>query len=51
VRTREGEVLVKILYRQTAKTLELHSLNAEHQPRIIETKDVEGIGRIVWASQ
>jgi phage repressor protein C with HTH and peptisase S24 domain len=51
VRTRDGEVLVKILYRQTAKMLELHSLNAEHKPRIIDTKDVEGIGRIVWASQ
>ena len=51
VRTREGEVLVKILHRQTAKTLELHSLNAEHKPRIIDVKDVEGMGRIVWASQ
>lgn len=51
VRTREGEVLVKILHRQTAKTLELHSLNAEHKPRIIDIKDVEGIGRIIWASQ
>lgn len=51
VRTRDGEVLVKILYRQTAKTLELHSLNAEHKPRIVDIKDVEGIGRIIWASQ
>jgi phage repressor protein C with HTH and peptisase S24 domain len=51
VRTREGEVLVKILYRQTAKFLELHSLNAEHKPRIIDMKDVEGMGRIMWASQ
>jgi phage repressor protein C with HTH and peptisase S24 domain len=51
VRTREGEVLVKILHRQTAKTLELHSLNAEHPPRTIELKDIEGIGRIIWASQ
>lgn len=51
VRTREGEVLVKILYRQTAKMLELHSLNAEHKPRIIDMKDVEGMGRIIWASQ
>ena len=51
VRTRDGEVLVKILHRQTAKTLELHSLNAEHKPRIIIVKAVEGMGRIVWASQ
>jgi phage repressor protein C with HTH and peptisase S24 domain len=51
VRTRDGEVLVKILHRQTAKTLELHSLHADHPPRTIELKDIEGIGRIIWASQ
>ena len=51
VRTREGEVLVKVLHRQTARTLELHSLNADHPPRTIDMKDVEGIGRIIWASQ
>ena len=51
VRTRDGEVLVKILYRQTARVIELHSLNEKHAPRIIDIKDVEGIGRIIWASQ
>ena len=51
VRTRDGEVLVKILHRQTAKQVELHSLNAAHAPRIIEAKDIEGMGRIIWASQ
>ncbi len=51
VRTRDGEVLVKILHRQTARTLELHSLNAQHPPRIIDMRDVEGMGRIIWASQ
>jgi phage repressor protein C with HTH and peptisase S24 domain len=51
VRTREGEVLVKILHRQTARTLDLHSLNTEHPPRTIELKDIQGIGRIIWASQ
>ena len=51
VRPRDGEVLVKILYRQTARTLELHSLNPAHPPRLIDIKDVEGMGRIVWASQ
>ncbi len=34
-----------------ARVVELHSLNAEHAPRIIEVGDIEGIGRIVWASQ
>jgi phage repressor protein C with HTH and peptisase S24 domain len=51
VRTRGGEVLVKILHRQTAKTVELRSLNADHAPRNIELRDVVGMGRIIWASQ
>ncbi len=51
VRTRDGEVLVKILYRQTPKAIELHSLNTAHPPRIIEMSEIEGIGRIIWASQ
>jgi phage repressor protein C with HTH and peptisase S24 domain len=51
VRTKEGEVLVKILYRQSPKQVELHSLNENHPPRVIETRDIEGMGRIVWASQ
>lgn len=51
VRTRDGEAMVKILHRQTARTLELHSLNPDHPPRTIPMSDVEGIGRIIWASQ
>jgi phage repressor protein C with HTH and peptisase S24 domain len=51
VRTRDGEVMVKILHRQTPKIVELHSLNPEHPARIVETADIEGMGRIVWASQ
>jgi phage repressor protein C with HTH and peptisase S24 domain len=51
VRTKHGEVLVKVLYRQTPKTVELHSLNPAHPPRTIEVRDIEGMGRIVWASQ
>lgn len=51
VRTRDGEVLAKVLHRQTTKTLELHSLNPDHPPRVLEMKDVESVARIVWASQ
>lgn len=51
VRTRDGEVLVKVLHRQTPKQVELHSLNPAHPPRILEVKDIEGMGRIIWASQ
>ncbi len=51
VRTREGEVMVKILHRQTAKAVELHSINPDHPPISIALKDIEWIARIVWASQ
>jgi len=51
VRTRNGEVLIKVLHRQTLKLLELHSLNPLHPPRILEIAQVESIGRIVWVSQ
>lgn len=51
LRTHDGEVMAKILYRQTANLVELHSLNPEHPPRTFATKDVDWIARIVWASQ
>ena len=51
VRTRDGEVLVKVLHRQTPKLVELHSLNPAHPPRILEVSEIEGMGRIIWASQ
>lgn len=51
VRTKDGEVMAKILYRQTPRTIELHSLNPEHANRSFETKDVEWVARILWASQ
>ena len=50
-RTSDGEVMAKILYRQSEKQVELHSLNPEHEPRIIKTKDLDWIVRILWASQ
>jgi phage repressor protein C with HTH and peptisase S24 domain len=51
VKTRDGEVMAKILARQTAKQVELHSLNPDHKPRVIDVNDVEWIARIIWASQ
>ena len=51
VRTKDGEVLVKVLHRHTPKSVELHSLNPAHPPRVLDMQDVEGMGRIVWASQ
>lgn len=51
VRTRDGEVMAKILARQTAKQIELHSLNPAYEPRFIDLVDVEWMARIIWASQ
>jgi phage repressor protein C with HTH and peptisase S24 domain len=51
VKTREGEVMAKVLARQSAKTIELISLNPEHPNRNLDMADVEWIARIIWASQ
>ncbi len=51
VRTKGGEVMAKILARQTSNVIELHSLNPLHPPRLFDMKDVEWIARIIWASQ
>ncbi|MDB5473803.1 MAG: helix-turn-helix transcriptional regulator [Devosia sp.] len=51
VKTRDGEVMAKILARQTNKQIELRSLNPAYEPRIVELADVEWIARIIWASQ
>jgi Predicted transcriptional regulator len=51
VKTREGEVMAKVLARQTPQVIELLSLNPEHPNRKLDIKDVEWIARIIWASQ
>ena len=51
VKTREGEVMAKILHRQTATRLELNSLNPEHENRVFDLPDIEWVARIIWASQ
>ena len=51
VRTRAGEIMVKQLKRQTARTVELKSLNPDHPDCILSVGDVRWIARIVWASQ
>lgn len=50
-KTKAGEVMAKILARQTANVVELQSLNPLHPPRIFDMKDIEWIARIIWASQ
>ncbi|MCA1443649.1 helix-turn-helix transcriptional regulator [Ensifer sp. IC4062] len=51
VKTREGEVMAKVLSRQTPRGIELLSLNPDHPNRNFEMPDVEWIARIIWASQ
>jgi phage repressor protein C with HTH and peptisase S24 domain len=51
VRTQEGELMAKELKRRTAKTIELGSLNPEHEDRILKATDVAWLARIMWASQ
>ena len=51
VRTTDGQVMAKILQRQTSRTLELASFNPNHKTRSYNMKDVDWIARIMWASQ
>jgi phage repressor protein C with HTH and peptisase S24 domain len=51
VRTRDGEVMAKVLKRRTQGEVELASLNPEHPARTIPAADVEWTARILWASQ
>jgi phage repressor protein C with HTH and peptisase S24 domain len=51
VKTHSGEVMAKVLERQTAQSVSLVSLNPEHPNREIAMTEVEWVARIVWASQ
>ncbi|MEF2553794.1 helix-turn-helix transcriptional regulator [Aurantimonas sp. A2-1-M11] len=51
VRTREGEVMAKILQRQTSRTIELASVNPDFPDRQFQMDEVEWMARILWASQ
>ena len=51
VRTVDGQVMAKIMQRQTSKTLELGSFNANHATKTFNMKDIDWIARILWASQ
>ena len=51
LKTRKGEVMVKELKRQSAKQVELKSLNLDHPERTVATSDVLWMARVVWSSQ
>jgi phage repressor protein C with HTH and peptisase S24 domain len=51
VRSREGEVMAKVLSRQSPRSVELISLNPDHPNRSFELSEIDWMARIIWASQ
>ncbi|MCW9034757.1 MAG: helix-turn-helix transcriptional regulator [Rhodospirillales bacterium] len=51
VKKTNGEIMAKQLHRKTAKTLELESLNPNHDSPTLDMADVEWVARIIWSSQ
>ena len=51
VKTTDGQVMAKIMQRQTAKNVELASFNKAHDTKTLDMKDVDWMARIIWASQ
>ena len=51
VRTQEGEVLIKEIFKNTARGLDLKSLNPKHKDIMLAKKDISWTARIVWVSQ
>lgn len=51
VRTGDGQVMAKILQKQSARTIELASFNEDHPVKTLDAKNVDWMARIIWASQ
>ena len=51
VRTRAGDIMARVLIRQTARTIELNGFRPDLAPLSIGVGDVAWVARIVWASQ
>lgn len=51
VRTHGGEVMAKQLIRQSARKIELMSVNRAHPDRTLDAEDIAWMARIIWASQ
>lgn len=51
VKTASGEIMAKELKRQTARTIELRSINPAYPDRVIGREDISWVARILWASQ
>lgn len=51
VRTMSGEIMAKELKRQTARTVELRSINPAYPDRVLPREELNWMARILWASQ
>ena len=51
VKTKDGEVLAKVLGRANDRTVELISLNPDYKPRELARSELAWMARILWASQ
>jgi len=51
IRTRDGEVMVKLLRRRSARKIEVQSLAGSGEDGTVNADDVAWMARIVWASQ
>lgn len=51
LKSRDGEVMAKVLARQSPRSIELMSLNPAHPTRTFDRSDVDWIARIIWVSQ
>jgi phage repressor protein C with HTH and peptisase S24 domain len=51
VRTTDGQVMAKVLIRQTAREIELQSINSDHRDPVVAAAELVWMHRIVWARQ
>ena len=51
VRLHGGEVLAKELKRRTARTVELTSLNPDHEERVLNVGEIAWMARVMWVRQ
>jgi phage repressor protein C with HTH and peptisase S24 domain len=51
VRTRDGEVMAKLLLRRSVRRTELRSLNDRHPDRSLAAGEIAWIARILWVTQ
>ena len=51
VKTLGGQVMFKVLKRQTAKTIELESFNPAHDDIVFDLDEIDWVARVLWVSQ